>query len=239
VGTTVFDWLNHEMSGNFPTHEIGIAQYLPLSRTFVEGTEIKLDHAVITKFSLPPIDSTASSLFEVSMELQSRTQTVTTTRSPALTVGESLSPHKFQSSTLTDTVQNIRGTMPAETISQPYTWSLDVTKVSNGTGGFDLRLGAAHTNTLMFTTPGTVGGVPSDTIIDVQAWQQLIIQGRAPAPRTASFTVTAPAIPLKVARTLTIALTGVELTSPLDTLANRAGDFGWGVHADGIAVSIT
>jgi hypothetical protein len=236
AGAKVFDWLNTEMSGNFAQHQVDIAQYIPASRGgFTPGTEIKLDRAVITKFSLPPIDSKSSTLFEASMELQSVTQKVTTAPSPALTAGESLAPHKFQSSTLTDTVQNIRGTMPAETISQPYIWSLDVTKVSNGSGGFSLTVGAAQTNTLMFTTPGTA----TNTIIDLQAWQKLIVDGRPPAPRTASFTVTAPAGGTKAAQTLTVDLTRVQLTSPLDAIENPAGDFAWGVHADGIAVSLT
>ena len=239
-GAKIFDWLSREMNGISEHHQVDIAQYVQSSRGIVPGNEIKLDHAVITKFTFPPINSHVSTLFEVSMELQSQTQTVTTITSPG-PVPTNLVPHKFQSTLLTDTVQNIRGTLPADTISQSYTWSLDVTKVANGggAGGFHLQIGSAHTDTLMFTTRATTAtGTTSPTLIDLQAWQKLVLQGHPPLPRTASFAVVAPLLsPAAPKHTLTVNLTGVELTSPLDAAANAAGDVGWGVHAAGISVT--
>ena len=233
AGAAAFDWLNQEMGGTFPRHTAGIAQYTVDVRGSVHvGTEINLADAVITKFTLPPIDSGSATLFDASMELQSGLQQVTTAVSPALSGTDdglvSRGPHHFLSSTLTDSIQNIRGTMPFDTTSSPYSWSVDVTKVNNGGGSFSLRLGTLRTTTLMVTTPSSA----TETITDLRAWQA---RGDR---RTASLSVTAPAT-FEAAQTLTINFTLVLMTSPLDPLESSIGlEFGWGFHADGISLIV-
>ena len=232
AGAAAFDWLNQEMGGTFPRHTAGIAQYTVDVRGSVHvGTEINLADAVITKFTLPPIDSGSATLFDASMELQSGLQQVTTAVSPALSGTDNglvnRGPHHFLSSTLTDSIQNIRGTMPFDTTSSPYSWSVDVTKVNNG-GSFSLRLGTLRTTTLMVTTPSSA----TDTITDLKAWQTRLDY------RTASLSVTAPAT-FEAAQTLTINFTLVLMTSPLDPLESSIGfEFGWGFHADGISLIV-
>jgi hypothetical protein len=236
LAATVVNWLGEEINGRFPQHDVGIVQYVRPQGVFIPGTEIDLARAVITKFSLPPVDSAATGFFDISVELQSSTQQVTTTPSPGLTVGSSFAQRPFANSLLADTVQNISGTRTADTIGSPYTWSIDVTKVAASAGGFSLTFGAQHTSTLMLITPSSA----TNTITDLQRWQQLIIDNRPPAPRTATLSITAPAVSsTKPAITLRIDLSGVQLTSPLAPLESTGFDFSWGVHADSITLSVT
>ena len=145
-----YDLLKDAFLGGFPgSHTISLAQYSTAGGTVLPKSAVVMEQAGITKFTIPPIESTSTTAtFLVYAEIQSFNQTVHTHPSPAIGPNDLPAPRQAKASTLGVTIQNVTGT-PAIATTEAYTWQMPVTRLRDGVAGWRLdRTGISETTNL-------------------------------------------------------------------------------------------
>jgi len=216
-----YNLLKTTFAGTAAPHKIALAQYqsdgTPLS-------EIVVEEAVITGFTVPPLDKTRGGAFFVSAEIQSRNQNIhVDSPSPALTTGLHLDPG--QASSLAVAVQNVAGSPAVST--EAFTWHQAVVRNSLSGGGFVLGLLAAD-----FTDLGAAVSDPT-ALVDLSTWQRDTEAGASGALRTGSFQFDDGFFPtVPPTNTLKFTFAHMVMTSPPDPLDRAGGRHNYSMHAD-------
>jgi hypothetical protein len=225
---TFFDWLNKTVlpgGGRPPTHNVRIVQFVCLS-TCAATKDLAISQALITGFTVLPIDGLHHTAAYFGAEIQSQDQDVRL--ETATGASHNAVPQPIDTFTLNDHIDRVGSTTskPIVVTTAPYAWSLQVTRSPSPTGsGFILRTGATTTSDVSALV------ATGKALTDLRTWQAEPVM----RPRTGDLSVAAGVAGPR----LTLTFTGLMLVQPVDPFERLQSQmFRWGEHADGLTIAV-